>query len=339
MSKKNKRSRQSTSAPGRITVPPPTPSSFGAEQVVRDFHRLLEGRSFEDIEEANVFLASLTGAGLENALKNAPALSPQEEAQDLAYRAMDAPNRKQAMSLARLALTHDPDCVDALVILAAANARSGDELIVGLEKAVAAGERSLGARYFKENKGHFWGLLETRPYMRARQQLADALIDEGRNNEAIAHLQALLDLNPNDNQGVRGILLGLYLAQGDLKGTGRLLRQYRQDCSAVFNWGRVLERVLSSDFQGAERALQQARASNHYMELYLTGKKRPPKKMPEMYSLGSEEEALICLELLSDALTAHPEALVWILKQFIAEEEAAAVEKKNQRNLGQKFLF
>jgi hypothetical protein len=40
---------------------------------------------------------------------------------------------------------------------------------------VAAAEQNLGgSRYFAECRGCFWGLLETRPYMRARAALADA---------------------------------------------------------------------------------------------------------------------------------------------------------------------
>lgn len=36
-----------------------------------------------------------------------------------------------------------------------------------------------GEAFFRENKAHFWGLLETRFYMRARQELADAIRDVG----------------------------------------------------------------------------------------------------------------------------------------------------------------
>src|SRR5438876_1676107 len=153
------------------------------------------------------FLARLAGPGLKEALKKVPSLSPQQEAQELAYRAMEAPTHKRALTLAQQARARDPDCVDALVTLAAASARSVEDLIAGLEKAVEVGERSLGAKCFEENKGHFWGMLETRPYMRARQQLADLLLDAGRVSEAIGHFEALLALNPNDNQGVRDILL------------------------------------------------------------------------------------------------------------------------------------
>jgi len=145
----------------------PLSSRLVTEKVMRDVHRVMQGREFQSIEEANAFLARLAGPGLKEALKKVPSLSPQQEAQELAYRAMEAPTHTRALTLAQQARAKDPDCVDALVTLAAASARSVEDLIAGLEKAVEVGERSLGAKCFEENKGHFWGMLETRPYMPA----------------------------------------------------------------------------------------------------------------------------------------------------------------------------
>ncbi|HXY17585.1 MAG TPA: tetratricopeptide repeat protein [Gaiellaceae bacterium] len=68
---------------------------------------------------------------------------------------------------------------------------------------VAAGERALGPRIFAEGAGYFWGLVETRPYMRARAALAALLWKLGRREEALEHARELLRLNPNDNQGIR----------------------------------------------------------------------------------------------------------------------------------------
>jgi len=318
----------------------PLSSRLATEKVMLDVHRLMQGREFQTIDEANAFLATLAGPGLQEALRKAPTLSLQEEAQELAYRAMEAPTRARALTLAQQALAKDPDCVDALVTLAAASARSVEDLIAGLEKAVSAGEGSLGGKYFEENKGHFWGILETRPYMRARQQLADLLLDVGRVTEAIHHFEALLALNPNDNQGVRDILLGCYLAGDDLDGTRRLLREYNEDDSAVFNWGRTLEGVLSGDFKGAERSLEHARNHNRFVELYLTGKKKLSRAMPDSYSFGSEEEALISMECLGDAWATHPEALIWLLMQVEEVRETdQLLQKKRPGNPGQPLLF
>src|SRR2546429_2037568 len=205
--------------------------------------------------------------------------------------------------------------------------------------ATPAGARSmiavplLGAKCFEENKGHFWGMLETRPYMRAGQHLPALLRAAGRVREAIGHFEAVLALNPNDNQGVRDILLGCYLAGDDLDGARRLLRVYDEDAGAVFAWGRTLERVLSGDFQGAEHALKHARKHNRFVELYLTGKKKLPRAMPDSYSFGSEEEALICIESMGEAWAAHPEALIYLLMQI--EEETDQLLQQRRDHPGQ----
>ena len=312
-----KQSKRSVGA--RPASQPPTPSRTMMEQIMRDIHRVKEGREFANIEEANAFLATLTGRGLEQALEGAPAPSPQEEAQQLAYEAMEATSRKRALALAQQALAKDPDCVDALVTVAAATARTPEDLVASLENAVQAGERSLGSEYFQENKGDFWGILETRPYMRARQQLAELLLELERVPEAIGHFEALLTLNPNDNQGVRDTLLGCYLASDNLAGARRLLHQYEKDGSAVFAWGKTLLRFLSGDLEGADRALADARRCNRFVELYLTGRKLVPKELPDSYSLGSNEEALVCLEETAAAWATHPKALIWLLTKVISD--------------------
>ena len=79
---------------------------------------------------------------------------------------------------------------------------------------MAAGERALGAQAFEEDVGHFWGLLETRPYMRARAGLAASLWTAGDEVEAVEHYQDMLRLNPGDNQGHRYVLLGCLLQMG-----------------------------------------------------------------------------------------------------------------------------
>ncbi len=303
------------------TSKPGLPASrFAAEQVLRDVQRAIAGKDFASIEELNAYLAALASPGLHQSLGDTAPLSPREEAQELAYEAMEAKTKERARTLARRALAKDPDCVDALVVLTAIEAKSPKEAIAGLQKALTAGERSLGAEFFKENKGHFWGLMETRSYMRARLELAELLHREGLNLEAIQHYEALLELNPGDNQGVRYPLLGLYLLVANLEGAGKLLREFEDDAMATFAWGRALERVLSGDLQGASVALGIARKKNRFLELYLTGQKDMPSQLPDSYSLGSEEEAIVCLDNIGPAWVEHPDAALWLVSQFLAEE-------------------
>jgi tetratricopeptide (TPR) repeat protein len=195
-------------------------------------------------------------------------------------------------------------------------------MIEALQKAVAAGERSLGADFIRENTGHFWGLIETRPYMRAMAQLAGLLKDAGLNADAAKCYEKILSLNPNDNQGVRDPLLGLYLATDNLAGARKLLKDYEEDSMANFAWGRVLERFLSADLAGATAAIKTARKENRHVELYLSGQKGLPKALPDMYSPGSDEEAVLVLENMSIAWAEHKKAVFWLMEQLMKDMPA-----------------
>jgi hypothetical protein len=130
---------------------------------------------------------------------------------------------------------------------------------------------------------------------------------------------------------VRDPLLGLYLATDNLKGARKLLKDYEEDSMANFSWGRVLERFLSADLPGAAAALKKARKENRFVELYLSGRKGLPKEMPEMYSMGSEEEAVILLDNMSFAWGKHNEAVFWLMDQLMKDKgtkHAPAVKLK-----------
>jgi tetratricopeptide (TPR) repeat protein len=300
------------------------------EQTMRDISRLIEEKQFEDVSEINAYLATLGEGGL-SSIAPEHDLSASEQAQDLVYEAMEATTRAQARKLMKRALAKDPNCVDALVALAGLDAASPKEAIARLQRAVTAGERSLGARFFKENKGYFWGVLETRPYMRALQALAQMFEEAGLPQDAIAQYERMLELNPNDNQGVREPLLGLYLQTGNSSGTRALMKRYEKDSSAVFAWGRVLERLLAGELEEAVKSLKAARKANPFIEFYLIAQREPPKDMPEVYALGSEEEALCSLESVVPAWTAHPEALFWLLNQILAGQSQSRPPRTTSR--------
>lgn len=161
--------------------------------------------------------------------------------------------------------------------------------------------------------------------MRALAQLAGLLRAQGINLDAIRHYENMLALNPNDNQGVRDPLLGLYLAMDNLESVQKLLRRYENDSMANFAWGRVLERFLADNLPGASAALTKARKANRFVERYLSGKKSPPKHLPEMYSMGSEEEAILCVDNLAAAWVAHENAVFWLHGQI--ERESVPTKK------------
>jgi len=118
----------------------------------------------------------------------APA-SPVEAAQEIMYDAWESADPKRRLALARKAMETSPDCADAYVLLAEESAPSLNEALALYRKGVEAGERTLGKEGFEEYAGHFWGFIETRPYMRARAGLAQCLWESGKRQEAVAPAQ------------------------------------------------------------------------------------------------------------------------------------------------------
>lgn len=263
------------------------------EQLMRDLHHLIAQQSFESPEEVEAFMQEFVAKGTP-----IPEYTPetdQERAQDLIYQAQEARTPQKALDLVREALMLDPDCADAYVLMADLTAATPAEAWAFYEAGVKAGERALGPEFFKENKGHFWGILETRPYMRARLGLAMVLWDLERQEETAQHMAAMLELNPNDNLGVRMLYITLLLEMRDDKRLNQLLKQYPDDWSAPWLYGKALYEFRKSGAGAkADTLLNEAMERNPHIPLFMLDKKKLPKNPPmvDYYSPGDENEAL-----------------------------------------------
>jgi tetratricopeptide (TPR) repeat protein len=217
--------------------------------------------------------------------------TPLDKAQELMYQAFGMPDPEERVKLAKQAIDLSPDCADAYVLLAE-HTKSRKEALGLFEKGVAAGERALGPKAFEEDVGHFWSLLETRPYMRAREGLASNLWTMGRRDEAIKHLQDMLRLNPGDNQGVRYTLAGWLLAEGRDQELARLLKGYDEDSA---NWAYTKALVAfrqNGDTPETRKLLKAAQKANKHVPAYLLSRKPMPQERPSSYSPGDQNEAV-----------------------------------------------
>jgi tetratricopeptide (TPR) repeat protein len=215
-------------------------------------------------------------------------------AQELIYDAWEKPRKQDRVRLAEEALKIWPDCADAYNLLAEGKARSIAEARSYFEMGVGAGERALGRRAFEEDAGHFWGILETRPYMRARAGLAECLWRLGEEGDALAHYEDMLRLNPNDNQGIRDVLLTRLLKRGEQEKAGCLLEAYSEDGSAnwLYSWALWLFRE-EGESPRANKALGEAVEQNRHVPAYLLGKKKVPKRLPDHVGWGDDSEAKV----------------------------------------------
>jgi hypothetical protein len=264
--------------------------------------------------------------------------TPLGQAQALMYRVFEEPDEQKRIQLAKDALAISADCADAYVLLAE-HATSRREALRRYEQGVAAGERALGAEAFRRDAGHFWGLLETRPYMRARLGLAHALWTAGRRDEAVRHLQDMLRLNPGDNQGVRYTLAGFLLfldRDGDLD---QLLQQYADEGTAAWAYTKALLAFRRhGDTPEARQLLKHARKTNKHVPAYLLGDKFPPSEQPGYYSPGDESEALEYLGSFLAAWKSTPGAVAWLRENTPAKKRRAGPSAKGPLGFIKKWL-
>lgn len=246
-----------------------------------------------------------------------------QAAQQLMYQAWEATNPAQRIILAHEALEKSPDCADAYVLLAEEEADTLGRALEYYQKGLEAGERALGQDFFEENKGYFWGLLETRPYMRARLGVANLLWELGRPDEAAGHYRAMLELNPGDNQGVRYSLLNLLVSLERDGEAQALLDMYEEDAMAEWLYTRALVTFRQTGpGRQAETALREALATNPHVPVYLTGRKRVPGQLPAMLGWGDENEAILYAAGYLSLWRRTPGAVEWLKNRAGAPAKA-----------------
>lgn len=291
MAKKKSQDKNSAEKPQDSTQDEmQSPSS--PEQLFSGLQQLLDSQEFASEEELAEYLNALMGSG-----QPIPAYEPEtdlDRAQEIMYQTADAKNKTEAVKMARQALEISPDCADAYSLLADLHAKTSAEAWAFYEAAVKAGERALGQAVFKKHKGHFWGMIETRPYMRARMGLAIKLWQIGYPKEAANHMAAMLELNPNDNQGVREVYINVLLELNDTKRLDKLLKMYPDDWLVSMQYGKALHEFRKNGrTETADELLWEAIAYNHHVPAYLTGEKKLPKKLNSpFYTPGDRNEAI-----------------------------------------------
>jgi tetratricopeptide (TPR) repeat protein len=249
-------------------------------------------------------LAKFAGGPDENAIN---------AAQDVMYDAWNSSDKKRRIALAKKALEISPLCADAYVLLAQETAGNLDQAIELYCQGVEAGEKAIGKDAFRDDVGHFWGLLETRPYMRARHGLAQTLWDKGLQDEAAMHYRDMLRLNPNDNQGIRYLLMDCLLVLGRDGEAAKLIKRYKDDGAAAWSWSRALLAFRrSGDCPESCGARSQAISDNAHSAGLLLGDKKMPRQLPAYIGMGDKNEAVAYVHGAAIAWIATPGALAWL---------------------------
>jgi tetratricopeptide (TPR) repeat protein len=242
--------------------------------------------------------------------------TPREKSQMLLHKSMEATSVKRRIQLAEAALEIYPDNSDAYLILAE-ESENEQEARALLKAGIAAAGRELGEDFFAKNKGHFWGLHETRPYIRICKSYAESCWFGGKAEEAAQTLEHILELNPDDNTGARYLLAAVYLYSNQLKEAEQVLKKYgKEDAAAAFAYDRIVLEYKKNGITSQLKMLYRvARGVNKHVPDYLLGVKRLPHNLPDFVGMGDSNEAIEYVIMHSRLWASVPDLLKWMLKQ------------------------
>ncbi|WP_405153722.1 SEC-C metal-binding domain-containing protein [Paenibacillus sp. FSL K6-0108] len=246
---------------------------------------------------------------------NSPGTS-KDKAQALLHKAMEASSSKRRIKLAETALEMYSDSSDAYLILAE-ESENETEARAYLKAGIAAGKRELGELFFEKNKGDFWGLHETRPYIRICKSYAESCWFGGDANEAAQILEHILELNTEDNTGARYLLGAVYLYSNQLEQAEQLLEKYgKGDAAAAFAYDQIILEYKKNGITSQLKKLYRvARGVNKHVPDYLLGLKRLPHNLPDFVGMGDSDEAIEYVIMHSRLWANVPDLLKWMLKQ------------------------
>ncbi|UJL45851.1 SEC-C domain-containing protein [Virgibacillus sp. NKC19-16] len=258
------------------------------EKMMRDMQKALEEQNIESEAELDAFMDEFMKS--QDIPYPVPS-SPRDQAQDKLYEAQAEKGEKRR-KLIQEALDIYPNSPDAYLLMAQ-NAKSINEQHHLFHQAVIAGEKDLGKDFFNENKGHFWMMTETKAYMQAKESYATIRYKLGDKESAMEQYEELLELNPNDNQGIRYELLPLYIEEEKYIPAKNLIKQYEDETSANFLFNKALLNYLISGITHETKAfLKKATKENPYVKDYLLGNKPIPKTSYAYIGIGDESEAI-----------------------------------------------
>lgn len=248
-------------------------------------------------------------------------------ADEIVNDAWDAETPAQMVKLARKALAVDLNAIDAYNILGI-HASALAERIALFREAVRIGE-NLFSPAFADDEMDWWGYLGTRPWMRAQHNLGLALIEAGDTDDVIVIFKRLLALNPNDNQGIRILLLMIAAETGDYGQCKILFADYEEDGSIEFAATKLLVDIATRkkiDYAAHFKAIDDS--NKHLLPLLNTAArsgKWPKRPTADMVTWGGKDAASIYLHEFKAAWQRNPKFLARFAEEYLGRQMRDAI--------------
>ena len=248
--------------------------------------------------------------------------TPFDEAYEILEEAQYTKNEKEAIKLAKKAYKKSSDCFDAILFQC-----DLEENVIKRMKLLNDGlefekNRLTNEKYFdKENIGHFYGIFETRPYIRGLSIKAEYLLEEGKLRQAANICKEVLRLNENDNLGIRYLLMAIYATLEEEKSMLDLYKKYpEEDLEMLFPLFAIYYK--SGNDKKALEYLKRIDKCNSNFVKYFNGTIKQSKKVSSgYYSRGDSSEIFMYLDRYIYLLITMPKLNEYIIENLIKNKK------------------
>ena len=166
-----------------------------------------------------------------------PASMAEEESADVFLdRAQEAGSRKERLKWIRKAREMEPEHVDAALAEIEMTAKNPCEQEQRLFELQQKAEKQLREQGFftKDDIGSFWGLVETRPYMRVCHSYVMVLLVNRKMRLAVKECESMLRLCTSDNLGIRYTLIHIYARLEEEKAAQKFFKKCGEEWGTQF---------------------------------------------------------------------------------------------------------
>jgi|LSQX01.2.fsa_nt_gb hypothetical protein len=251
-----------------------------------------------------------------------------EESLDYLEMAYQAENEDLALEFAMKALETDKDCLDAEILLIQLSSDGPEDVKIEYEALIKKTEDCFKEEGLldKENIGSFWGILETRPYMRLRYAYLMLLITMGKFTKAISECEDLLSLSENDNLGIRYILIGLYALYEDEKRAMKLYKKHQEGTMGILLPMVAMYYKIDNYVKAEKYLVQLSEAYSSLRDFFLNLDEYDEATMNEIaeagvYAHDSKEEIIITLSQNPYLYSTTGTFFMWIIEKLLEMEK------------------
>lgn len=249
----------------------------------------------------------------------------QEMIYELFEEAIASKNKREKIKLLKQVLDLDPAFSDAQLILTDLTAKDAYDVLRDIEDALEiAAEKLLEIDVdFDEDRGDFYTIMETRPYMRLLHRRFNALLEVGYRLEAMANAEHMLELNSNDNMGIRYQLFSLISSSVPLAQATEIRERWQSEDALEFDLGLLQAAYLSESPELAKLKLNKIIIDYPY---FLEGLDRFVDIDHQLPGYEYESPDHVTYFLQSVMNIYNPQFLMWMYKSAGIMEETTVLK-------------